>query len=129
MDLLEEIKTSNKKGKGLLFYLSKKVKEDKTLLKNFKESLVNGTPVEKGTCMEVMEYASKDNPGVAAPFIDDVIKYLNFNALRVKWEAARVIANIAMRYPERVAKAIDNLLKNLQEQLLLKIHQSLLKSL
>jgi len=54
MDLLEEIKTSNKKGKGLLFYLSKKVKEDKTLLKNFKESLVNGTPVEKGN-LELVE--------------------------------------------------------------------------
>lgn len=112
MSLLDEIRTSDKKPKNLLIYLAGKVKADPKLLKEFSTTLRNSSAVEKGICMEVMEYASKDNPELAAPYIDDIISYLDFDAPRVKWEAARVIANIAQQHPDKATKATNKLLIN-----------------
>jgi len=112
MRILDEIRGSDKKPKALLIYLSEKVKKDKSLLKDFSDCLKNATTVEKGTLMEILEYASKNDPDSAISHLDEVINHLNFDAPRVKWEAARVIANLSQRYPEKVAKAIDKLLTN-----------------
>lgn len=112
MTLLEEIKKSNKKPKELLVYLSSLVKKDKSILKSFSDCLKNGNDVERGICMETLEYISKDAPEIAEPHVETVINFLNDKAPRVKWEAARVIANISSKCPEKAVKAVDNLLKN-----------------
>lgn len=116
MKLLDEIRTSDKKPKELLIFLSEKVKTDKSMLSDFSKCLKEGTSVEKGICMEILEYVSQEKPELAIPHIDDVIMYLNYEAPRVKWEAARVIANIASNYPEKMVKAIDKLIINTKDK-------------
>lgn len=116
MKLLDEIRNSNKKPKELLTYLSEKVKKDKNLLNDFSECLKNGSPVEKGICMEVLEFVSQEKPELVIPYIDEVIIYLNYAAPRVKWESARVIGNLAVKYPEKAAYAIDKLMINTKDK-------------
>ncbi len=116
MKLLEEIRRSDKKPKELLTYLSEKVKKDNSFLNDFSKCLEEGTPVEKGICMEVLEYVSQEKPELVIPHIDGTIAYLDYDAPRVKWEAARVIANLAPKYPEKAAKAINKLIINTKDK-------------
>jgi len=116
MNLLDEIRKSNKKPKELLVYLSEKVKKDKKLLSDFSDCLKDASAPEKGTLMETLEYASKDNPEVAIPHLNEVINHLSFDAPRVKWEAARVIANVSSKYPDKALLSIDRLLFNTKDK-------------
>lgn len=116
MNLLDEIRKSNKKPKELLVYLSEKVKKDKKLLSDFSVCLKNASATEKGTLMEILEYASKDNSEVAISHLNEAINHLSFDAPRVKWEAARVIANLSEKYPDKTVQAIDKLLVNTKDK-------------
>lgn len=116
MKLLDEIRKSDKKPKELLISLSEKVKKDSSLLNDFSLCLKSGTSVEKGICMEVLEYTSQEKPELVITYIDDVIIYLNYDAPRVKWEAARVVANLASKYPEKAKKAVDALMLNTKDK-------------
>lgn len=68
---------------------------------------------EKATCIEAIEYATKQNTKIADENVFAfVIKMLKDKAPRVKWESARVIGNIAYLFPAKLGKAISNLLAN-----------------
>lgn len=68
---------------------------------------------EKATCIEAIEYATKENPKLAdETVLNFVTKTLTEKAPRVKWESARVIGNIANLFPTKLDKAIENLLIN-----------------
>jgi HEAT repeat protein len=68
---------------------------------------------EKGTCIEALEFATKATPEIAcAACLDFVTETLLDDAPRVKWESAKVVANIAHLYPESLADAVKNLLAN-----------------
>lgn len=72
--------------------------------------------VEKATCIEAIEYATKTNLNIADERVFAfVTKMLADNAPRVKWESARVIGNIAHRFPTKLNKAITNLLTNSED--------------
>lgn len=116
MKLLDEIRKSNKKRKELLIELSGKVKKDKNLLNDFAKCLEEGTPVEKGLCMEVLEYTTHENPEIGIKYIDCAIVYLDYKAPLVKWESARVIGNLAAKYSEKAVKAIDKLMVNTKDK-------------
>jgi hypothetical protein len=109
---------------GLLYDKTKKAKEKAETLSKW---LLNGSmPVheliafaekakdtEKATCIEAIEYATKQNPGIAEERVFAfVTKMLAENAPRVKWESARVTGNIAHLFPARLNKATGNLLAN-----------------
>jgi hypothetical protein len=67
----------------------------------------------KATCIEAIEFATNTNPGIATKECFDFITLaLTEKAPRVKWEAARVIGNIAILFPNHLEKAIVNLLAN-----------------
>lgn len=117
MNILDEIRTSKKNTKQLLFEISQSLMKDHNLLDQIKEGLSTGSKVEKGVLMESLEYASKEDPGIAENMIDTVIEYLDYkDSPRVKWEGARVIANISQRYPEKVIKAVDKLISNTKDK-------------
>lgn len=70
-------------------------------------------PVDKATCLEAFEYATATHPEVgsartfafaAAALLDD--------APRTKWEAAKLVTNLAPLHPRLCAKAIPGLLEN-----------------
>jgi hypothetical protein len=68
---------------------------------------------ERATCIEAIEFATKSDPQAASlDCLDFVTDSLLDKAPRVKWESARVIANIAHLYPDKLDKAISNLLTN-----------------
>jgi hypothetical protein len=68
---------------------------------------------EKATCIEAIEYATKQNPKIAdESVLTFVTKMLTEKAPRVKWESAKVIGNIAHLFPAKLKKVIANLLEN-----------------
>jgi len=67
----------------------------------------------KATCIEALEFATAVNPGIATKTcFDFVTSALTAKAPRIKWEAARVIGNIAHLFPEQLGLTIINLLIN-----------------
>jgi hypothetical protein len=68
---------------------------------------------EKGTCIEAIEFATRAKPEIASvECLKFVTETLLDKAARVKWESAKVIGNIAYLYPDKLDKAIGNLLTN-----------------
>lgn len=68
---------------------------------------------EKATCIEAIEYATKENPQLAGEnVLHFVTKTLSDKAPRVRWESARVIGNIAHLFPTKLSNAIAKLLTN-----------------
>lgn len=67
----------------------------------------------RATCIEAIEFATKENPGIAD---EDCLKFvteqLGSKSPRVKWESAKVIGNIAHRFPGALKPAVTNLLVN-----------------
>ncbi|HBS85112.1 MAG: hypothetical protein A2W91_01365 [Bacteroidetes bacterium GWF2_38_335] len=68
---------------------------------------------DKATCIEAVEYATQQKPGLAtAKTLDFVSQTLTEKAPRIKWESARVIGNIAHLFPSKMEKPVANLLEN-----------------
>jgi HEAT repeat protein len=68
---------------------------------------------EKANCIEAIEKITKINPGFAnAALLDLIIHTLTEKAPRIKWEAARVLANCAGHLDEKAEKAVQNLIAN-----------------
>lgn len=68
---------------------------------------------EKATCIEAIEYATKQNPKLAdESVLSFVTKTLTDKAPRVKWESAKVVGNIAHLFPTKLNKPLANLLTN-----------------
>lgn len=67
----------------------------------------------KATCMEALEFATRQDPELAdAAVWLMACASLSSKAPRVKWESAKVIGNIAHRFPQQVDEAIVPLLNN-----------------
>lgn len=68
---------------------------------------------DKGTCIEALEYATQTRAAIATEeCLSFVSATLAEKAPRVKWESARVVANIAASFPDNLDEAIKNLLLN-----------------
>ncbi|MBN2363855.1 HEAT repeat domain-containing protein [candidate division WOR-3 bacterium] len=116
MDTVKEILKSNVKPKEKISLLADKAKEDKNILAEIVEYSGKCTNAEKGNCIEVMEYVSKDKPELVIPYFNFIKENIDFNAPKVKWECARVIGNLAAKYPEKSAKAVEKLLVNTEDK-------------
>ena len=67
----------------------------------------------KGTCIEAIEYATKQTPSLADETVFTfVTNTLTEKAPRIKWESAKVIGNTAHLFIENLDKTITNLLAN-----------------
>lgn len=67
----------------------------------------------QATCVEALEFATRRDPSVAdATVWNFACESLLAKAPRVKWESAKVIGNIAHRFPRQVDQAITPLLSN-----------------
>lgn len=71
----------------------------------------------KGTCIEAMEYATKQKPSLADETVFTfVTNTLTEKAPRIKWESAKVIGNTAQLFPENLDLAIKNLMTNTKHE-------------
>ncbi|TXF74884.1 hypothetical protein [Chryseobacterium sp.] len=67
----------------------------------------------KATCIEALEYATKQNPNIADEIVlTFVTRTLTEKAPRIKWESAKVTGNIAHLFPDKLEKSITHLLDN-----------------
>lgn len=113
---IKEIFLSRRKPKEKVNLLTENIKNDKRLVDELIEVFKTGSDVEKGTCAEVMQQVSKDNPEIVLPYLDYLIEYINYKAPRVRWGVPESIGNLAKKNPAAVAKAIPNLLINTREE-------------
>jgi DUF1680 family protein len=115
MHVTDEIR--NWKGKKeLVSFLTEIIEKDAKLFSQLIEFFKSGSDVEKGTAADVMKHVSKDKPEIVAPYIDDLVDYINYKAPRVKWGVPETIGNLAQKYPTEVEKAIPNLLVNTKDK-------------
>ncbi|WES97591.1 hypothetical protein P2W68_22660 [Chryseobacterium arthrosphaerae] len=71
----------------------------------------------KGTCIEAMEYATRQNPNLADEAVFAfVTQTLTEKAPRIKWESAKVIGNTAQLFPDKLDDAIKNLIANTEHE-------------
>lgn len=71
----------------------------------------------KATCIEALEYATKQNPRIANKnCFQFVTQALTNKTPRVKWESARVIGNTANLFQNELGEAIKNLLINTEHE-------------
>ncbi|MDR2238511.1 MAG: HEAT repeat domain-containing protein [Chryseobacterium sp.] len=71
----------------------------------------------KGTCIEALEYATKQKPDMAdETILTFVTSTLPEKAPRIKWESAKVIGNIAHQFPDQLEKPIQGLLANTDDE-------------
>lgn len=115
MESIREILQSGKKPKEIVSISANMILEKPRLFEELIKILKTGSDVEKGTCADIMKHVTAENPGIAEPFIDQIIEYINYKAPRVKWGVPESIGNIAKKSPYKVVKAIPLLLMNTPE--------------
>jgi hypothetical protein len=115
MNILGEIRNWDGKLKELVTFLTQSIVEDDALFSQLVDLLRTGSDVEKGTCADVMKHVTAEKPGIAVPYVDDLIGFINYRAPRVKWGIQESIGNMSKKYPEEVVKAIPNLLINTKD--------------
>lgn len=73
----------------------------------------NSKDVVKASCIEAFEFASREKIAVAEKsWILFATENISETAPRIKWESAKIIGNLATKFPELAEKAIPNLLMN-----------------
>jgi len=110
--IAEDIRGWKGKPKELVAYLTEKIAGNTELFPEVIELLKVGSKVEKGTCADILKHVSAAKPELLAPFIDDLIPYINYDLPRVKWGVPEALANVSAKYPVEAAKAIPKLLLN-----------------
>jgi hypothetical protein len=115
MKIIDEIRGWKRKPKELVAFLTNNVKNDGTLFAQLVDCLRNCSDVEKGTCADIMKNVTIDEPGIALPFIDEMIEYVNYRAPRVKWGISESVGNMAKAFPDKVEAAIPKLLENTKD--------------
>ncbi len=113
---IHDILSSKSKHKEQVELITRLAIKDKKILAELLYILETGTDVDKGTAAEVMKFVSKEKPDMLFPYIDLLIKYIDYKAPRVRWGCPESIGNIASKYPQHVEKAIPKLLGNLKDK-------------
>lgn len=116
MSKIEEILQSKLKPKEKITLLAEEIKKDKKFVNEIVGRFESASAGDQGHLIESLEYASQDKPEIIALELDFVIEHLEDKASRVKWEAARIIANLSGKFSDKTQKSIPNLLKNTQDK-------------
>jgi len=112
MSKIEEILQEKIKPKEKQTKLVEVVVQSKVSAKDFITFFESASDTDKGICADVMKHVSSINPDILVPYLDILVKYINYKAPRVKWGVPEAIGDMARKYPDKVAKAIPYLLKN-----------------
>lgn len=116
MSIVQNILQSKRKPKEKVTFLASEAKKNKNILEEIVEYFDKGSVAEKGNCIEVMEYVSQEKPELVLPHLEFVLKNINHNAPKVKWETARVLGNLAPKFRKEASKAVEKLLLNVSDK-------------
>jgi hypothetical protein len=101
------------KAKAKTEILSSWITGKKLAVKDLLEFAEGANDPVKATCIESLEFATKQDPSFATNEVFQfVTAALKDNAPRVKWESAKVIGNTASLFAEDLDQPIANLLAN-----------------
>jgi HEAT repeat protein len=114
-EFIEIVKSKNK-PKEKTAILSGALKNDNKIINELIAYFPTAPIAERGLCIEAISEITKEDPKFADCCLEFVVAQINDKAPRVKWEAATVVANAAVLFPERVAKAIPALIKNTEDE-------------
>ena len=111
---IENLLTDKKrKAKEKVEIISQWLLEGSLLLEELIVYAEKSKDPEKATCIEAIEFATRQKSSIADENVFLFItKMLTETAPRVKWESAKVIANIAQHFPSKLTESISNLLIN-----------------
>jgi hypothetical protein len=113
MDIKELVADKAIKPKEKTETISRALLDGSISMKDVIEFAAKGKDPVKATCIESIEFATKQNPEIANEHVlAFVTQTLTEKAPRVKWESAKVVGNIAHLFPSGLDKAISNLLVN-----------------
>lgn len=112
MKIIEDVLRSKIKPKEKQIKLVDAVISGKIQTKEFIAFFESANDVDKGTCADVMKNVAVQKSDILAPYIDILLKYINYPLPRVKWGVPEAIGNMAKDYPDKTARAIPYLLKN-----------------
>lgn len=113
MKISELLSDKTIKPKEKTEILSNLILEKKILPIDLIEFAETAKDPAKATCIESLEFATKQQPTIANKDVFDfAVDSLTSKAPRVKWESAKVIGNTAHLFTENLNKAIVNLLIN-----------------
>jgi hypothetical protein len=113
MDIIPILESKSLKPKQKTEAISKLLLEKKIGVADLLKQAQSFKDSGKATCIESVEYATKQNPKLATrACLNYVAVFLTEKAPRVKWESARVIGNIVHLFPEKLDEVIKNLLVN-----------------
>lgn len=113
MDIQTTLADKNLKAKAKVEAIAKMLLDAQISLAELVRAARGSKDKEKGTCIEALEFATRARPEIASPdCLDFVTEALLDEAPRVKWESAKVVRNIAHRFPERLVEAIKDLRAN-----------------
>ncbi len=113
MDIREILNDKFINPKDKTEFISKMILSGEIMISALVEFAKSSKDPAKATCIEALEFATKTNPGIAdSACLEFVTGTLKDKAPRIKWESARVIGNIAHRFPGNLDKAISSLLAN-----------------
>ncbi len=97
MKTIKEILNSGRKLKEKVTLSATEIQKDNSLFNELMEILETGADVEKGTCSDIMKHVTAEKPEIAEPYINDLIRYINYKAPRVRWGVPESIGNIAKK--------------------------------
>jgi len=106
---IEKILKSAQKNKEKVNALSHAILAEPGLIDDIFSAFLHGSSTEKGNCIEALEYVSQTQPGLGLPYLDFVTKNVINDLPRIRWEACRIIANIAPHFPKQLGFSIPNL--------------------
>ena len=113
MNLPELLKTKEIKPKLKTETISSMLLERQLPLEELLRTAQEAKDPEKATSIEALEFATKTEPEIATPeVLRFVTQGLQTKAPRIKWESAKVIGNIAHRFPDQLEESVNNLLPN-----------------
>lgn len=111
MSIEDLLKDKTKKAKEKVATLSSWILDGSLALDEFLAVAEKQKEADKGTCIEAIEFATRQNSDIAdESLFDFVTKSMGESQPRVKWESAKVIGNIAHLFPDKLNKAIKQLL-------------------
>ncbi|MFC5270769.1 HEAT repeat domain-containing protein [Adhaeribacter terreus] len=117
MNFTELLSDKTQKPKAKTEILSNWLTENPQELTNLIEFARTAKDPIKATCIEAIEFATKQKPEIAdLHCLNFVSETLTAKAPRVKWESAKVIGNVAHLFPENLETAVTNLLQNTEHE-------------
>ena len=117
MDIVALLKDKGFKPKEKTEAISKAVLDLEVSVEELISAASTAKDPDKATCIEALEFATKQHPQVANDAVlDFVVQCLPLKAPRVKWESAKVVGNIASCFPDRLDLAISHLLVNAEHE-------------